>query len=184
MDTLLITLDGLIGAGKTYCLTQLEKKLDNGQFKIIKEPLDNISITNKYLTDNKSGIYSLGFQLMIVKLKIEEILKAIKDGYKYILIERSFVVDSIFANININEKENMDVYKYLTSKELTKLDDIEIIRFYINEDIDVCLSRIKERNRETVSKEYLELLEGEMLKIDMINVKKEKLLEIILNTCL
>jgi len=179
---IIITLDGLIGAGKTYELNRLEKILDNKLFKIIHEPFDKIPIFSKYLKNRKK--YATQFQTSLVKMKLKLIHKYIDEGYKYIIMERSFESDEIFAKNNI--KDESDLNNYIIGMNIIKKDMSQYtnIKLYLDTDVETCLKRIKLRGREdNITKEYLELLKKGFSNIKLHNITPDEILEYIINNC-
>lgn len=176
MAPIIISIDGNIGSGKSTILKYLENnfenfcKLKNNNLKIcfLKEPVDEWetiidkhdekNIIEKYYEDNTK--YGFAFQMMAYISRLSIFKKTLVKNYDIIFTERSIYTDrNIFANMlyksgKINEIE-YQIYNKWFNEFSELLNNIKII--YIKTKPEICLKRIKKRNRigENINIEYL-----------------------------
>ena len=166
--TIIISIEGNIGSGKSSVIEKLKKNYPN--FYYLQEPVD---VWTKYKDENGKTILDLfyenntrwayTFQNLAYITRIQQIL-AVKDKYDVIITERSIFTDrNVFAkileqdgHINKIEKSLYDQWFELLKKDV-KVDGY----IYIKADPKVSHERIRKRNRqgeENIPIEYLEKL--------------------------
>lgn len=174
----LITVEGNIGVGKTTFLKQLEGVPN---IKVMYEPVDDwlkfkgddgISLFEMFYNDRKR--YSFTFQMMALQTRFENLVK-ICNEYKnndnteniVVVCERSIFTDyNVFAKTTNAQGDMSDVelqvYKQC-HQFMTSLCDISIDKYiYLKASPEVCLERIKQRNREgeeNITIDYLRRLD-------------------------
>jgi deoxyadenosine/deoxycytidine kinase len=162
----LISIEGIIGAGKTFFHGLISKHTD---IPVINEPICDWTAVNKsgqtynvleaFYDDPATYAYDL--QMVILKSLAKQ-RKNVNHG----CIERSMKSNRMFSflqhqNGNISDTQYK---KYLSkfediSKQLTKVS----ARIYIKTSVDTAMKRIKQRARpgeEHITREYLKLLEA------------------------
>jgi deoxycitidine kinase/deoxyguanosine kinase len=172
MSPKIISIEGNIGSGKSTIIHNLEKKLENSsEYIFLREPVDiwetikdkeNRTILEKFYQNTEK--YAFAFQVMAYATRSAILQDAItkNPNCKYILCERSLEADNhIFAKM-LNDDEKMEkveyeIYEYFykTRKQDMNLDAV----IYIDATADVCLNRIKKRDRNgetNISLNYLE----------------------------
>ena len=102
--TIIISIEGNIGSGKSSVIKELKKKYK--QFYYLEEPVDSWTsvkddngktILDLFYGDNTRWAYT--FQNLAYITRVKQIL-AIKDKYEYIVMERSIFTDrNVFAKI-------------------------------------------------------------------------------------
>ena len=147
---MLISIEGNIGTGKTTLL----KSLQNNKYKSVYEPVDEWGDwLNLFYKDKRNAF---GFNMKILhsyqsKLKDENIIS-----------ERSpFTSKEIFYKLALKEKFSSYCEYNLYCDYYDLLARIPDYFIYIQTDPEVCLERIKNRNRkeeENISLEYLKEL--------------------------
>jgi deoxyadenosine/deoxycytidine kinase len=161
------TIEGNIGSGKSSLLSVL-KSTQHNKYVFIDEPVEEWNditdeegktILEHFYSDMKK--YSFSFQMMayisrLVKLK--DVLKEHTD--KIIICERSLFTDrNVFCKMLYEDKNINEIdYKIYNKWFNSFLDDIQIKGvIYVQTDPDICLNRIKIRNRqgEVIPLEYL-----------------------------
>lgn len=187
---MIISIEGNIGSGKSTILNLLRNKYKgNENVVFVDEPVSEWnevkdgekSILELFYNDKEK--YSFAFQILAYITRLRKLLEAL-DGpiEKTIICERSIFTDKfVFAKMLyqqnfINEIEWKSYnYWFDTFKEKTKLDRI----IYINTDPNICLERIKKRNRDGESDISLEYLNHcHLLHQDwLINENQNKVIE-------
>jgi len=170
---ILLCIEGIIGAGKTTICSELEKSISNlpnildMDIKILKEPVDywrELGLLERFYNDKKR--WGLTFQLTALVTKCMELMKL--DNNTIYIIERSPYTDmKCFAKLchmsgDINDME-MDIYKLYYQHFITQLESKCAIQFiYLKTSSEICMERIKQRNRieeRDIPIEYLNSLE-------------------------
>ena len=170
---ILLCIEGIIGAGKTTLCIELEEKIrsfhnsQNMEIKILKEPVDfwrELGLLDRFYKDQKRWAFT--FQLTALVTKCMELMN-LDDNTIYI-IERSPYTDmKCFAKLchmsgNIDDME-MDIYKLYYQHFIKQLESKCAIQFiYLKTSSEICMERIKKRNRieeKDIPIEYLNSLE-------------------------
>lgn len=170
---ILLCIEGIIGAGKTTLCIELEEKIrsfhnsQNMEIKILKEPVDfwrELGLLDRFYKDQKRWAFT--FQLTALVTKCMELMN-LDDNTIYI-IERSPYTDmKCFAKLchmsgNIDDME-MDIYKLYYQHFIKQLESKCAIQFiYLKTSSEICMDRIKKRNRieeKDIPIEYLNSLE-------------------------
>lgn len=167
--SIIISIEGNIGAGKSTLIKQIQNDFEK-KVVFIQEPIDewNTIQTHKKKTilecfyENQEK-YAFSFQMMAYISRISTLQKAIEENPDSILIvERSVYTDKyvfakmLYDNQQINEIE-YQIYLKWYDFFLRKLPSIYTI--YLRTNPIICLERIKTRNREgedNISISYLE----------------------------
>lgn len=172
MNPKIISIEGNIGSGKSTIVHNLEKKLQhNKNYVFLREPVDiwqtikdtyGKTILEKFYENQEK--YAFAFQVMAYATRSAILQDAIRNNphCKYILCERSLEADNqIFAKMlnddNKMESVEYEIYEYFykTRKQDMDLDAV----IYIDADANVCLNRIKKRDRNgetNISLDYLQ----------------------------
>jgi len=156
--SILISIEGNIGAGKSTLIHQIQDYFENNVV-FIQEPIHEWNtIKNK---DDKTILecfyenqekYAFSFQMMAYISRIAALQKAIEDNPDSILIvERSVYTDKfVFAKMLYDNKQIHEIEYQIYLKWydffLKKLPAIHTI--YLRTNPNICLERIKKRNRE------------------------------------
>ncbi len=174
-DTIIIAIQGPIGAGKsTFCEIATKKLVDCEK---VDEPValwkelvdsDGKNMLDKFYNDIKRYAYFFQNVACITRMmKFEDAIK--NSNKKYILLDRSLDTDAhvfekmLYDSGMISEMEHQaynlwcDFYlKYVRDRSKTK-----IVNVYLKCDAEICIERIKKRGRteeESIQLEYLRSL--------------------------
>ena len=168
MITIILSIDGNIGSGKSTYIQYLKEKYKNDKsICFLKEPVDewnNIKdkngksiLENFYEDQNK---YAFSFQIMAYISRLSLLREALKKNYKIIITERSVETDRyVFAKMlyhdNLIEKINYEIYLKWFNEFLDDIPEINYI--YIHSDPKIALERVLKRNRkgENIPLQYL-----------------------------
>ena len=175
---IIVSIEGNIGSGKTTIVENLEKyynlqleKDDKDSIIFLREPVDvwktisdknGETILEKFY--NNTQKFSFAFQVMAYSTRTAKLQETIKNNpnCKIIICERSLEADNnVFAKM-LKDSNNMEeveyqIYEhfYNTRKQDMNLDAV----IYIDASPNVCLQRVKKRNRDgedSISYEYLQ----------------------------
>lgn len=169
-----IVIDGIISAGKTTYIYMLTKNLTKRGWKvtIVKEPVEKwkeSGLLQAFYGDLKRWGYH--FQTMAFVDRINENIEMYEkygkeDGRNIFILERSCFTDILFMEMLHESKfvTDMEMKNYrswvsLWKKVMPYEPDMFI---YLKPSVNVCMNRIKERNRsgeENISFEYQEALQ-------------------------
>jgi len=155
----IISIEGNIGAGKTTFLEKLKENINNAVF--IKEPVDiwlslkddeGENILEKFYKNPKRWCYTFQNLAFITRLKslLEEYNNTDK---KYIITDRVTESDKkIFATMSKEDglmtNIEWNIYNFWYNNEyINKLLDTKVYTIYLKSSPNVCLERIKKRNR-------------------------------------
>lgn len=170
----IISIEGNIGAGKTTILNQIEallEKSDNHKIVVLKEPVDvwstivdkdNQTILQKFYEDPTK--YSFPFQILTFNTRLFQIKKTIEKypDCEILLCERSLEADlNIFAKMlyedHLIDDISYQIYLKVYNETVMGYNVDQI--FYLNIDPNICLYRIKQRDREGEDNIQLEYLD-------------------------
>ena len=165
-NKIIISIDGNIGSGKSTFLNLLKEKY-NDKFYFAKEPVDqwlNIkgeNLLEKFYHDKDRWSYT--FQNYAYITRINELLNGIKSNKSIIITERSINTDkNVFARM-LTEDKFMSEFEYSLYNTWFNHFNVKIDgQIYVRTELDNCVQRIQQRNRQgesTIDKEYLESLE-------------------------
>ena len=148
MSSQLIIIEGLIGVGKSTLAVKLAKQLN---YHLIKEPVVDNPYLDKFYTDPKRYALEMQFWLMSKRFSMhQEAIKIIWQKGQGVIMDRSIYGDSIFAQLNYDEKNidtaGMENYQNMKKVMLRYL-MVPHITIFLNASTDTCLKRIKQRNR-------------------------------------
>jgi|TARA_Y100000385_G_scaffold258366_1_gene286313 deoxyadenosine/deoxycytidine kinase len=158
----IITIDGNIGCGKSSILTYLHKTyklpVDLEPVESWQSYLNNI-YNNTNNNDNNSNVFNFQVRIWLDRCWIQN--KKDNDFSNIILVERSpyFIKKSFIETAKNNNVINLEEYQILL--DLHKKTDEKWnnnIYIYLKSEPELCLSRIKKRNRQSEDKITLEYL--------------------------
>ena len=165
-NKIIISIDGNIGSGKSTFLNLLKERYGD-VFYFAKEPVDewlNINGENlleKFYNDKERWSYT--FQNYAYITRINELLSGIKSNKPIIITERSINTDkNVFAKM-LTEDKFMSEFEFSLYKTWFNHFNVKIDgQIYVRTELDNCVQRIQQRNRDgesTIDKEYLKSLE-------------------------
>ncbi len=158
----IITIDGNIGCGKSSILSYLHK---NSKLPVDLEPVDswqpylNDIYNNNNNNKNNNNVFNFQVRIWLDRCWIQNRENDILSNF--ILVERSpyFIKKSFIETAKKNNLINLEEYQILL--DLHKKTDNKWnnnIYIYLKSEPELCLSRIKKRNRESEDKITLEYL--------------------------
>ena len=171
-NKLIVSIDGNIGSGKSTLFNNLKTKLEKRKdICFLEEPVDEwsnikdengVTMLENYCMNQEK--HAFAFQVMASSTRIKMLMEAIQDpDIKFIISERSILSDkNVFAKMLFDSGKisfiDYNVYKllYNAHKEIMK----NTIIVYVRTNSDICLKRIKKRNRkgeDAIEQSYLEL---------------------------
>ena len=167
-ETIIISIEGNIGTGKSTLLTTLkEKYAADPSIHFMAEPVDvwdtivdgqGVTILEKYYADQKK--YAFSFQMMAYISRIAAIRAALKKNYRIIILERSVYTDSaVFAKMLFHDQKIEDVEYMIYMKWVDEfISDLPPIKFiYVQANPEISYERVLKRGRqgETIPLAYL-----------------------------
>lgn len=181
-DNKVITIDGVVGVGKSTLLNLLE----NEGYIPFREPVVDNPILDKFYHDRER--YSFPLQIFFLNKRFEQIKQAMKVDS---VLDRSIYGDIIFAKMLCDNNEmtieEFNIYKELLENMLEGVDAPKLM-IYLEVSVDEAMRRIAKRGRdyeqivereywETLNKEYKEYFENytisPVLKINVDNLDFE-----------
>lgn len=151
-----ISIEGIIGCGKTTAVNKLKEEYETPNFAIYSEPIEKWKyFLDIYYQNNKNN----GFKLQTrTNVSFSEIFKKVENKYKAVTERSSFSAQFIFSKMmldnNLISKEEYDLLWELVQQVQTKNPDYFI---YLRTHPNVCYQRILERG-EHIDINYLNKL--------------------------
>lgn len=157
-DSQVITIDGVVGVGKSTLLNLLEEE----GYVAFREPVVDNPILDKFYYDRER--YSFPLQIFFLNKRFEQIKEAMKVNS---VLDRSIYGDVIFAKMlcdnNEMTVEEFNIYKELLQNMLEHLSAPKLM-IYLEISVDEAMKRIQKRGRDyeqVVEREYWETLNKE-----------------------
>lgn len=176
LKTKIYFVEGNIGVGKTSVINYLKNKYNNNdEYNFITEPIDRYRSLNLYNTTNTLNVldefynkrlHPFQFQTYISTVLLSHIVQNIKEN-KINIIERSvFSAIDCFSK-NLYDMKLMSLEEFSILLEIKKyfnsfIEKYHVEIIYITADPEICVERIKQRNREEeniITVEYLRSLD-------------------------
>lgn len=155
----MIVLEGLIGVGKSTLSNNLGELL---KYKVMKEPVEENPYLAKFYEDPKR--YALEMQYWLLSHRFQMHQEAIEYIWRTgngVIMDRSIYGDTVFARKNYLDGNISTVgYKsYIQMREvMKKFLMVPQVTIFLNANPEVCLERIKRRDRNCemrISTDYL-----------------------------
>tara|TARA_R110001592_G_scaffold358032_1_gene662051 strand:- start:48 stop:1118 length:1071 start_codon:yes stop_codon:yes gene_type:complete len=164
------SIEGNIGSGKSTIIKILKDRFkNNNNIIFLLEPVDewnticdnnDKTILEKYYEDKKK--YAFSFQMMAYISRLSQLKEALKNGYEYIITERSLATDkNVFAKMLYDDNEIDEINYQIYNKWFDEfIKDIPPINYiYIKTDTIITEARIIERSRKGENKILFEYLQ-------------------------
>lgn len=165
MDRTVICIDGLIGAGKSSCLEKL--KMVNSSIPVKFEPTSTWTMLEQFYEQKPNAGYA--FELEVAVSRCTQMFDTLPDHPKVVFERNPIYQTIVFGQLSLDCKvisemqyHNLSNFAFATKKMLEEAYSVEFINVYIECPLEVCLERIKERNRkgeESITLDYLSQLE-------------------------
>ena len=181
--------DGVIGAGKSFCLTRIKEKYP--KLRVIFEPVQKwveSGLLENFYDNPKKWAFQL--QSFIMDSFVDELESAFQDDVQFILMERGHLAAyTVFSYLHWcngilsdEEYKKMEQKHYWYDRDLRKRGYV-LDHIYLNTPLDVAMSRVAERNRinegKSISKEYQERLAKRFEELCLTPYSVEQLDELI-----
>ena len=168
-ETILLSVEGNIGSGKSTLVENLRRKFGNLQdICFLDEPVDewekikdseDKTMLEKYYADQEK--YAFSFQMMAYISRLVRLRHAVRNNYRVIVTERSVFTDKmVFAAMLHDSGKIEDVNYAIYTRWFDEfLQDVPPIRLvYVKTDPEVAKQRVDSRARqgETIPLEYLQ----------------------------
>tara|TARA_B110000483_G_C18200318_1_gene544896 strand:+ start:3155 stop:4213 length:1059 start_codon:yes stop_codon:yes gene_type:complete len=163
------SIEGNIGSGKSTIINILKEHFKT--YKNVVFLLEPVDEWNKIRNENDKTIlecyyedkakYAFSFQMMAYITRINQLKKAIHDGYEYIITERSVSTDkNVFTKMLYDNKEidsiNYQIYNKLFDELTENIPQFKYI--YVKTDPEIAETRVRVRSRKGESNISLEFL--------------------------
>jgi len=156
----LLTVEGLIGAGKSSQVRMLRDRLGD-DVVILEEPVEKW-IESDLLQGFYNGQLSAPtFQMAVLVSLFGPLLSAVLRKPKLIISERSpFSNAGVFAKANLQGAE-LGAYMYTLKELMAALPDVKVTSVYLETSVETAMQRVRHRDRDSesaISRDYLQLL--------------------------
>ncbi len=187
----IIAVDGVIAAGKTTFIKQLQehlqRKFEDKKVIVYLEPIEKWGslLSNFYKDPSK---YGFAFQLNVILDKIVFLKKVEKE--QIVILERSLLGDSVFMrNLYESGKVSFEEYEvYMNALHIFLQDENTYplnLNLFLQTDIDLCMKRIEKRGRECelkIPEDYQKTLENILMDVFKDAYTKDRIkIELTLN---
>ena len=189
-----IVIDGIIGAGKTTYIKVISELLRKEGYKVVvvKEPVDGwveCGILQRFYNDSRRWGYH--FQTKAFHDRVCENIKAFEENSDadFFILERSPFTDTLFMELLHDDHvvDDLELRNYgewwrLWMRVMPYSPDYFL---YLKPDVEVCMARLRNRNRDGeagVGKDYQESLERKhdfFFQNDTVQVLPEKAAKVI-----
>ncbi len=162
-DDNIVVVDGTIGVGKTNLVRELAKELNRRGVPTVAIP----ESMDKWMLDlfySDTARYAYIFQMEVFHGRWVSVMKArelVGQG-KFVVMDTDPRRDIIFAYANL-DFDTMNEYLVAARGYIRRYDFVPRARLNLMASVDICLGRIRSRDRvceRTISKSYLETLDS------------------------
>jgi deoxyadenosine/deoxycytidine kinase len=169
MTSRIISIEGNIGTGKSTLLNEMRKTYENDPtICFLDEPVhvwntfkdeNGVTILEKYYANQKR--YAFPFQMMAYISRLSALRAALKQNYKFIIMERSVYTDSaVFAKMLYNdgkiEEIEYKIYKTWINEFITEFPSFKFVYLQANPVNSFERVNIRGRPGEVIPLDYLE----------------------------
>mmetsp|Transcript_3230 Transcript_3230/g.4471 ORF Transcript_3230/g.4471 Transcript_3230/m.4471 type:complete len:287 (-) Transcript_3230:211-1071(-) len=160
--TILVSVEGNIGSGKTTVLKALEEAMiDDSRVAFSEEPAESWEASGALSALYSGKVSPSFFQMFVLSTRTASILRQLNEKSPTILIsERTlFFGERAFADICIENAEEKKMYQACSSAYGSLIEaKATMLYIFVDTDPEICLSRIKARGRASESSIDLEYL--------------------------
>lgn len=157
----LVTLEGLVGVGKSSQLALLRERFAKEDVVFLEEPVERW-MSAGLLQGFYSGLLSASvFQMSVLVSLFGPLFTAVLRRPKLIVSERSpFSNSAVFAKANLHGAE-LAAYHYTLRELMEALPPVDVTAIYLVTDVTTAMGRVRARNRDTeseITQDYMKLL--------------------------
>ena len=157
----LLTVEALIGAGKTTQLALLRERLEGEDVIYLEEPVDKWMEANLLQGFYNGELSASLFQMSVLVSLFGPLFSAVLRRPKLIISERSpFSNSGVFAKANLHGPE-LEAYLYTLNELMQALPPVQVTSVYLVTSVETALARTRQRDRDSeseISPEYMQLL--------------------------
>jgi len=151
-----ISVEGVIGVGKTTLATRLAKHYNA---ELILEPVEENPFLENFYKDIRHYAFQTQIYFLFSRYKQLQKLKQTKMFFDMVISDYIFEKDRIFANLNLDENE-MILYEHIIKFIEPEIPKPDLVIFLQSSSENI-LERIKKRNRSfenEITYEYINML--------------------------
>ena len=156
-----VTLEGLIGVGKSSQMALLRESLAGEDVVFLEEPVDKWMGAGLLQGFYSGRLSASVFQLSVLVSLFGPLFSAVLRRPKLIVSERSpFSNSAVFARANLHGQE-LAAYHYTLRELMEALPPVEVTAIYLVTNVNTAMERVQRRNRDTeseITQEYMHLL--------------------------
>lgn len=157
----LLTLEGLIGAGKSKQMKLLREALKDTDVVFLEEPVEDWMANDLLQSFYRGELSPVAFQMAVLVSLFGPLISAIRRNPKLIVSERSpYSNFHVFAKANLSGVE-LAAYAYTFTELMAAMPAIDVTMVFLDTSVDTAMARIRSRDRsseDTIAREYLALL--------------------------
>ena len=161
MAVQLVTLEGLIGAGKSKQIELLKKTFADKDVVVLEEPVQSWMNAGLLQAFYNGELTAVAFQLSVLVSLFGPLLSAVLKKPKLIISERSpFSNYNVFAKANLSGVE-LSAYSHAYHELMKALPEVNTTMILLDVPVEVAADRIYTRDRiseHSISHEYLAVL--------------------------
>lgn len=160
--SLIVYIEGNIGAGKTTVIERLRKTYDEDKCLVLTEPIRNWP-SFKLFCENKRK-YALQFQIEVMESFNDRETKCADNKELYVFERSLFSALNIFSSLNCTDDEMVpltQLFNVMGRKNVVD-ETVQILYIYVRTPAVDCLEHVAKRNKPTdgyIDLEYLQKLE-------------------------
>jgi thymidylate kinase len=146
-----VTLEGLIGVGKSSQMALLRESLTGEDVVFLEEPVDKWMSAGLLQGFYSRRLSASVFQFSVLVSLFGPLFSAVLRRPKLIVSERSpFSNSAVFARANLDGEE-LAAYHYTLRELMGALPPVEVTSIYLVTNVDTAMERVQRRNRDTES---------------------------------
>jgi thymidylate kinase len=157
----LVTLEGLVGVGKSSQLALLRERFSGEDVVFLEEPVDKWMDAGLLQGFYSGHLSASVFQMSVLVSLFGPLFSAVLRRPKLIVSERSpFSNSAVFAKANLHGAE-LAAYHYTLRELMQALPPVDVTAIYLVTSVKTAMDRVRQRNRDAeseLSQDYMQLL--------------------------